>query len=181
MTNQNRVLIFFFFFKTPVTWFGDSLAGIKGRKQHLTEHFILRMLFIILTTNYLHFLREANCLRQTLSCAALSWAVTPSHQPCLTSFRSLETCSSQLRSCLRNFHLLTTSSPSPASSRCLALFSLGPALPPWGFICLSPLFLSPSSHHRPWPLPTVTLYTQLLLVPSQACCFPSLCDLGQVS
>lgn len=101
------------------------------------------MLFIILTTNDPHFSRETNCLWQTLSCAALSWAVTPSCQPCPISFRSLETCSSQLSVCLRNSHLLPPSGPSPCAWLCSLLVR--------HFLPGASSALPPSSCHLPVP------------------------------
>lgn len=118
------------------------------------------MLFIILTTNDCHFSREANRLWQTLSRVALSQTVVPSSQPCPISFRSLETCSSQLTVCLKNSHLppslwpLSSQLPMPrfalswsgTSSRGLYL-----SFPPHLVTFQSPLPMAPDHCHSLHP------------------------------
>lgn len=74
-------------------------------------HFILRKLFIILTTNHLHFPREETDSGEPFPvlCCPGGLSHPPAYPPCLISFRSSETCSSRLMVCLGNFHLLTSS------------------------------------------------------------------------
>lgn len=164
------------FLKTPVTWFGDCIGGLNG----LTFD---RALY--LKTAFHHsnnklstfFKRIKPTIKNPLSCAVSSRAVTPSCQPSLPDklqeFRNLFFTADSLSQKLPSPHFLW---PLSSCSQGLSLFSLGQTLPSWSFICLFPPHLSFTR-----PLPTVLLcYTQLLLALGQISCFPLLCDLEQI-
>lgn len=139
----------------------------------MTEHFILRQLFIILTTNYPHFQKNKPTIKNPLLCCIIQGCHTLCQPSPADKLGVQETCSSRLTVCLRNFHPLTSSGPSSLLQG-LSLFSLGQTLPSWSFICLFPPHLSFTR-----PLLTVLLCCTQLLCPWADQLFSLLCDLGR--